>query len=47
MEQKSYNLKVQEIKACLAEELAEVCKEYCQEVWTKALTLASVPEALK
>ena len=46
-EQKSYNLGVQEIEARLAEELAEVCKEYCKEVWTKALTLASVPEALK
>ena len=46
-EQKSYNLGVQEIEARLAEELAEVCREYCQEVWTKALTLASVPKASK
>ena len=44
-EQKSYNLGVQEIEARLAEELAEVCKEYCQEVWTEALNLAGVPAA--
>ena len=30
--QASYNLEVQETKVRLAEELAEVCKDYCQEV---------------
>ena len=47
LKQKSYNLEVQETKARLIEELAEVCKEYCQEVWTEALNLAGVPAASK
>ena len=41
-EQKSYNLGVQEIEACLIEELAEVYKEYHHEVWIEALNLARV-----
>ena len=47
LKQKSYNLEVQETKARLIEELADVCKEYCQEVWTEALNLAGVPAASK
>lgn len=42
-EQRSYNLGVQETEAHLAEELAEVCSEYCQKIWTEALNLAGVP----
>lgn len=42
-EQKFYDLKVQETEARLIKELAEVCKEYCQEVWIEALNLAEVP----
>ena len=29
-------------QGCLAEELAEVYSDYCQEVWLKALNLAGV-----
>ena len=36
LEQKFYNLGVQETEARLTEELAEVCKEYCHEEWRKA-----------
>ena len=43
VEQASYNLKVQETEVRLADELAEVCKDYCQEVWVEALNLARVP----
>lgn len=46
-EQKFYELGVQTTKACLNEELAEVCKDYCQEVWTEVLILAGVPAALE
>ena len=42
LEQKSYNLRVQETEARLAEELAEVWREYCQEVWAEALNLAGI-----
>ena len=45
--QKFYDLGMQEIKACLTEELAGVCRDYCQEVWTIALNLAGVPTALE
>ena len=45
--QASYNLEVQETKVCLAEELAEVCKDYCQEVQAKALNQARVLAASK
>ena len=29
------------------EELAKVCKDYCQEVWLEALNLVGVPTTLK
>lgn len=38
-----YDLGVQETEVRLVEELAEVCRDYCREVWTKALNLAGVP----
>ena len=41
----TYNFRVQETKVHLAEELAEVCKDYCQEVWTEVLNLVRVPSA--
>ena len=41
-EQRSYDLGVQETKARLTEELAGVCREYCQKVWVKGLNLAGV-----
>ena len=37
---KFYDLRVQETEARLTEELAEVCRDYYQEVWTEALNLA-------
>ena len=43
--QATYNFRVQETKVRLAEELAEVCKDYCQEVWTEVLNLVRVPTA--
>lgn len=45
VEQKFYELGVQETEAYLTEELAEVCRDYCQEVWIEALNLARVPVA--
>ena len=36
----SYELGVQETEVTLADELAEVCMDYCKEVWMKALNLA-------
>ena len=41
----SYNLEVEEIEIQLAEELAEVCKDYCKETWMEALNLVGVPAA--
>lgn len=41
--QVSYNLRVGETEIHLAEELAEVFKDYCPEVWAEALNLARVP----
>lgn len=38
-----YDLGVQETEVRLVEELAEVCRDYCREVWTEALNLAGVP----
>ena len=38
----SYDLRVQETEVRLAEELAEVCRDYFQEVWAEALNLAGV-----
>ena len=43
--QKFYHLGVQETEVHLIEELAEVCRDYCQQMWTKALNLAGVPAA--
>ena len=43
--QATYNFRVQETKVHLAEELAEVCKDYCQKVWTEVLNLVRVPTA--
>lgn len=37
-----YDRWVQETEVHLAEELAEECRDYCQEVWVEALNLASV-----
>ena len=43
--QASYDLGVQETEVHLAEELAEVYKNYCQEVWAEALNLVGAPAA--
>ena len=43
--QKFYDLEVQETEARLTEELIEVCRDYCSEVWIKVLNLAGVPAA--
>ena len=42
LKQKFYDLGVQETDTRLTEELAEVYRDYCQEVWIKALNLAGV-----
>nr|POE89676.1 hypothetical protein CFP56_38064 [Quercus suber] len=47
LEQASYNCRVQEIEIWLAEELAEVCRDYYKEVWAKALNWAGVPAAFE
>ena len=39
----SYQLGVDETKIRLAEELSEVCRNYCDVTWDKALTVAGVP----
>ena len=38
----SYQLGVDETKIRLAEELLEVCRNYCDVTWDKALTVAGV-----
>ena len=38
---------MQETEVRLADELAEVCKDYCKEVWLEALNLAGVPTTSK
>ena len=43
----SYELGVQETEVRLANELAEVCRDYCKEVWMEALNLARVPTTSK
>ena len=43
--QASYNLNVKETEIRLAEELAEVCRDYYKETWIEALNLAGVPVA--
>ena len=40
--QASYNLGVEETEIRLAKELAKVCRDYCKEMWMKALNLAGV-----
>ena len=45
--QKFYDLRLQETKARLTEELARVCREYCLKVWTEALNVAGAPVDLK
>ena len=39
----SYQLDVEETKIRLAEELLEVCRDYCDVTWDKAMTAAGVP----
>ena len=41
--QASYKLGVQETEIQLMDGLAEVCRDYCKEVWLEALNLAGVP----
>ena len=38
-----YQLGVEETQVRLAEELLEVCRDYCDMSWDKALTVAGVP----
>ena len=38
----SYQLSVEETEIRLAEELSEVCRDYCDATWDKALTIAGV-----
>ena len=47
LKQKFYDLGMQETDTRLTEELAEVYRDYCQEVWIKALNLAGVPTTSK
>ena len=39
----SYERGVQETEIRLADELAEVCRDYCKEVWAEALNRVEVP----
>ena len=41
--QASYTLGVEETQARLTEELAEVCRDYCNVTWDEAFTVAGVP----
>ena len=47
LEQASYNRGVQETEFWLAEELVEVCRDYCKEVWAEAFNRAGVPAAFE
>ena len=38
-----YLFKVEETEVRLAEELAEVCRDYCKVTWVEALNIAGVP----
>ena len=38
-----YQLSVEEIEIKLGEELSEVCRDYCNTTWDKALTATGVP----
>lgn len=39
----TYNCSVDGTEVHLADELTEVCKDYCKEVWIEAVNLAGVP----
>ena len=41
--QASYQLGVEEMQIRLTEELSEVCKDYCNVTWERALSIAGVP----
>ena len=41
--QAAYALGVKETQARLTKELAEVCRDYCDATWAKALNIAEVP----
>ena len=41
--QASYLLGIEETETRLAEELAEVCRDYCKVSWEEALNLIEVP----
>ena len=43
LEQAFYECRVQETEVRLADELAEVCRDSCKEVWAEALNQAGVP----
>jgi len=43
LEQAFYECRVQEAEVRLADELAEVCSDYCKEVWAEALNRVGVP----
>lgn len=45
LKQAFYDLRVQETEVRLAEELVEVCRDYCKKVWMEALNLAGIPAA--
>ena len=39
----SYQLSVEETEIRLTDELLEVCQDYCDVTWDKALTVAGIP----
>nr|POF19285.1 hypothetical protein CFP56_55832 [Quercus suber] len=45
LKQASYDRRVQKTKIQLAEDLAEVCRDYCKEVWAEALNWPSTTQA--
>ena len=47
LEQASYDRGVQETELWLAEELVEVCRDYCKEVWAEAFNCAGVRVAFE
>ena len=44
--QASYILSMEEMQARLTEELAEVCRDYCNVTWDEALNIVGVPADL-
>lgn len=46
-EKKFYDLRAKETEVRLVDELAGVYRDYCLEVWTKALNLTGVPTTSK